>query len=263
MYLYETHLHTAQGSLCGVSEGREYPALYKALGYSGIFITDHFFQGNCAVDRSLPWEEKIRLYMLGYLDAKAEGDCIGFDVFFGIEQNYGCDEYLLYGIDREFLLAHPDMESWPRSRLIDEVHAIGGCVIQAHPFRERAYIKTVRLSPYTVDGVEGVNMGNRPSEDLAAIHYAQKLNLTMTCGSDIHSAQKVNPQCAGGTLVSERLTCPKDYARAVLGGRIKGMKFPPERFLDAECGYPSLPVEVFGKDDSVTGDSADIWLPKR
>jgi len=261
MHLYETHLHTSQGSKCGSSEGREYPALYKAMGYSGIFVTDHFFQGNCAVDRSLPWEEKVRRYMLGYLDAKAEGDRIGFDVFFGIEQNFFHDEYLIYGVDRDFLLAHPDMEAWTRCRLIDEVHLYGGCVIQAHPFRERAYISKVRLSPYTVDGIEAVNIGNKPSEDLAAIHYAQKLGLLMTCGSDIHSAQNASLDKVGGTYVTEKLTCEGDYARAVMNGGVKGISFPKDRFIDAECGHPSLPVEVFGKDDAIIGNSADIWLP--
>lgn len=42
MFRYETHLHTYEGSLCGVTPGSLYPQYYKDLGYDGIFITDHF-----------------------------------------------------------------------------------------------------------------------------------------------------------------------------------------------------------------------------
>ena len=54
-YTYETHLHTCRASLCGKSEGSEHVRYYKELGYTGIFVTDHFFGGNTAVPRDLPW----------------------------------------------------------------------------------------------------------------------------------------------------------------------------------------------------------------
>ena len=82
MFLYETHLHTSQISLCGRSKGAEYISYYKQHGYSGIIVTDHFFNGNCAVPPALPWEEKIELFCKGYEDAKAEGDRQNFQVMF-------------------------------------------------------------------------------------------------------------------------------------------------------------------------------------
>jgi histidinol phosphatase-like PHP family hydrolase len=53
-YLYEPHLHTALSNACANSNGSEYIRLYKDLGYSGIIVTDHFYNGNTAVSRSLP-----------------------------------------------------------------------------------------------------------------------------------------------------------------------------------------------------------------
>ena len=44
-YIYETHLHTSEGSACGVTTGAEAVRAYKKIGYSGIFVTDHFFNG--------------------------------------------------------------------------------------------------------------------------------------------------------------------------------------------------------------------------
>lgn len=41
-YIYETHLHTSEGSACGRSRAIDIVDAYKAAGYTGIIITDHF-----------------------------------------------------------------------------------------------------------------------------------------------------------------------------------------------------------------------------
>ena len=48
-YLYETHLHTTAASACAKSTGSEYISFYKELGFDGIIVTDHFFNGTSAV----------------------------------------------------------------------------------------------------------------------------------------------------------------------------------------------------------------------
>ena len=58
-YIYETHLHTRGVSACGSTEPEDYIAVYKKAGYAGIFVTDHFFNGNSGIDRTLPWEEMV------------------------------------------------------------------------------------------------------------------------------------------------------------------------------------------------------------
>ena len=55
LYKYETHLHTSQGSLCSPCSGAQQVDCLKACGYDGCFVTDHFFGGNTAIDRRLPW----------------------------------------------------------------------------------------------------------------------------------------------------------------------------------------------------------------
>ena len=49
MFKYETHLHTVCGSACASISGRGQAIEYHKAGYSGIFITDHFFRGNTCV----------------------------------------------------------------------------------------------------------------------------------------------------------------------------------------------------------------------
>ena len=136
-FLYDTHIHTSQASKCGGSTGAEHARAYKELGFQGIIITDHFFGGNTAVPRDLPWKERVDIFCSGYEDALIEGQKIGLDVFFGWEQNFMHDEYLIYGLDKRWLLDHPEMEHWTRAQQLSEVHKYGGCVVQAHPFRDR------------------------------------------------------------------------------------------------------------------------------
>ena len=215
-YRYETHLHTAQASACGRSTGAEQVRLYKDLGYAGVFFTDHFFGGNTCVPFDLPWKQRIEQFVSGYEDALIEGQKLGISVFFAWEQNYEGDEYLIYGPDPAFLLAHPDIEHWTRQEQYDQVHAAGGAVIQAHPFRARGYIRYVLLGLRYCDGIEVANTGNEPAWDAYALRYARSLGLFTTAGSDNHCAPKADPAALMGIETDEPITSPLDYARRIL-----------------------------------------------
>ena len=231
-YLYETHMHTCQASKCGRSTGREHVRKYRDLGFAGIIITDHFFGGNCAVDRSLPWEEKIKQFCSGYEDALNEGLKIGFPVFFGWEQGYGDDEYLVYGLDREWLLGHPEIEHCSRRRQLELAHEGGGCVIQAHPFRARAYIQHIRLGLRFADGAEVANAGNLPVSDVCAYRYAQAYGLMMTAGSDNHDSSRiVRAEQLYGVSLEKPLQSIGDYVRLILGRGKIGLHVAPDRFV--------------------------------
>ena len=84
-YRYETHMHTCEGSACASASGAEMARAHRENGYTGIFVTDHFFNGNTAVPRELPWRERVERFCLGYEHARKEGERIGLDVFFGFE----------------------------------------------------------------------------------------------------------------------------------------------------------------------------------
>lgn len=220
IYKYETHLHTRQGSACAVSTGKEMARAHKEKGYTGVFITDHFFNGNSAVDRSLPWKEKIELFCRGYEEAKAEGEKIGLDVFFGLEYGVRAAEFLMYNIDKQFLLDNEDFDKWHPKKAFDAVHAAGGIVIHAHPFRERDYIDHIKLYPRHVDGVEAVNgahFDHTEFNDRARL-YAQMYGLPVTAGSDTHS---VDCMYGSGVETEERIAKPIDYLRQLQQGRLR------------------------------------------
>jgi len=222
-YKYETHLHTSEGSACGTSQGAEYIKAYKEAGYSGIFVTDHFFGGNCAVDRALSWEEKIQAYCKGYENAKAEAEKLygkDFSVFFGLEQTFDGDDYLVYGLDKEWLLAHPEVETMRHMDLFAAVNSVGGLMIQAHPFRFRQYMRAMHQHPLEVHGVEIYNGGNKPIENQMAELYAQAFNFPVTSGSDIHNVKTLTDAPGthlpvGGMAFETPVTDVFDYAKKI------------------------------------------------
>lgn len=222
-YLYETHLHTSESSACGRSTGAQMARACKEYGYTGIFVTDHNWGGNTAADRGLPWDEWVDAFALGYEHARAEGDHIGLDVFFGYEAGYRGTEFLIYGIDTTWMKDHPQLARATVEEQYRLVHEAGGLVIHAHPYREEFYIPKIRLYPEWVDGVEGVNAThshpastahNDPAYDERAIKYARDNNLPMSAGSDIHGTHLFG----GGVAFRRKLSSGADYVRAILEG---------------------------------------------
>ena len=228
MYRYETHLHTCQGSACGVSTGAEHARFYKERGYQGIFVTDHFFGGNTAVPRFLSWEERIEQFCSGYEDALEEGKRIGLDVFFGWEQTFDGDDYLVYGLDKQFMLAHPEMENWSRKEQYEAVHAAGGCVIQAHPFRMRGYIWAIHVADRFADGIEVANAGNSPAQDVYALRYARQKGLYTIAGSDNHKSGAHS--VLYGVGMSRPLCSVGDWVRHILARQPHTLLCPADRW---------------------------------
>ena len=194
-YLYETHLHTRQGSACGVSDGAEMARGLYAHGYSGAVVTDHFFNGNCRVDRSLPWEERVRQFALGWEDCRREGERLGLSIWFGFEWNWRAAEFLVHGLTPAWLYAHPDCDLLDPGAFSALVHADGGFIVRAHPFREAPYIPRGYLFPTCVDAVEVLNGNPRhfehPEYDRKALDYARQFGLPVTAGTDVHAADGI------------------------------------------------------------------------
>ena len=260
MYRYETHLHTAEGSACASTSGRDYPAAFKERGYDGIIITDHFYHGNTAPDTDLPWADYVNQYARGYEEAKKAGDEIGFKVFFGVEENFEGDEYLIYGIDKYFLIDHPEIPEWKREEMLKLVHEAGGVVMQAHPFRDRDYIPEIRLLLEGVDGIEGINTGNYANDNLAALCYARRYGLRMTAGSDTHSLSNVN-DTNGGIITERPIETPEDIVRIIKDGEPIRIFYPEEMFEDIDGVRIRLPAEIFrgGAWEKFTQEELDEW----
>lgn len=255
-YWYETHLHTEESSLCGSSPGRDYIRSYREIGFSGIFVTDHFFGGNTCIPKDLPWRKWVDRFRRGYDNARAEGDKWGLDVFFGWEETFEGDDYLIYGLEPEWLYDHPEMRTWSRGEQFATVSEAGGCVVQAHPFRQRRYIQTIHLSAGCVHAVEVANAGNERDFDALAYRYAGRLGVPMTAGSDIHMSE-FEREDIYGVAFDKKLTSTRDYAERILRGDPMRLRYPTGRVEWTGGERIGTPVDIRDADDQSTG--GDIW----
>ncbi len=244
-YLYETHLHTSQASDCGRSRGADYISYYKEKGYTGIIVTDHFFNGNTCIPSHLAWEERVNLFCKGYEDAKAEGDRQGLQVFFAWECRFGPDEFLVYGLDKEWLLAHPEILSWDHITHYEKVKEYGGLVVQAHPFRERDYLDRIDLHPFQCDAWEVANACNPAYQDRLSYRYAKTHNMLMTAGSDVHLVGFTASGHTYGVAFDEPLTSIQDYVRRIKSGTGYHLQVPEDLLILTPDKANELPAYLF------------------
>ena len=192
MYRYETHLHTFPVSACAKRTVRENLEFYRSIGYDGVFITNHFLDGNFVArnNTEMSYEEKIQLYCSDYEEGVHIGKELGIRVFFGVELSYKGTDFLVYGLEKEWFLKHPEIMEMKKSEELPFMMSEGALVIHAHPFREKAYIDHIRLFPRCVHGVEVINSSQTGLVNEMAKIYAEKYGLCQTAGSDTHSGAK-------------------------------------------------------------------------
>ena len=142
------------------------------------------------------------------------------------ESGYHGTEFLIYGLNKEWLFEHPEIKDADVKEQYELVHAGGGIVSHAHPFREEDYIPEIRLFPDCVDAVEGINATHESPASMShknilynekAIAYAKEHGLPITAGSDQHTTRMIG----GGMLFDRKLSDEKDFCRAVLAGEAK------------------------------------------
>ena len=215
MYRYETHLHTFPVSRCARASVEEVLEFYHGLGYDGVFITNHFLDGNINIPKDTPYEEKIAFYFSDYEKALEIGKTLGIKVFCGVELSCGGTDFLIYGLDKAWYLAHPEIMDMNKSRELAFMMEQGALVIQAHPFREAHYIDHIRLFPRQIHGVEIVNASRTAEENNMAASFAGHYGLLPFAGSDYHGEQKF----LAGICCSEPVKDEKDFVEKVKAQR--------------------------------------------
>lgn len=197
LYRYETHCHCNAASRCAHSSPAELVRAHHAAGYAGLVLTDHFIHGNTAVPADLPWEERMRRYYDAYLEAKRAAEGLDFDVIFGIEHAYsGGLEVLCYGIDLDFLIQNPDITQLDLREFAARIHACGGILIHAHPYRWAG--PELQLPMDILDGIEVYNAGNPGDKNVLALRNLG--GLIPFSGGDIHKADEARVGTSGIAL---------------------------------------------------------------
>lgn len=190
MYMYETHLHTSPVSRCARASVEESLKFYKALGYDGVFVTNHFLDGNLNYDQTRPYDEQIEFYFSDYEKAVTVGKELGIKVFCGVELSLLGTDFLIYGLNKQWYLEHPEIMDMKKSDELKLMMESGALIIQAHPFRDNIHMDHIRLFPKSIHGVEIVNASRKDAENDMAKLFANHYGLLEFAGSDNHKAEK-------------------------------------------------------------------------
>ena len=206
MYKIELHLHTKYSSGCGQMSAEELISGYKAAGYAGIVVTDHYNRDTYAMKNIDPAADCDRLtpFLEGYYKMKEEGEKQGIRIYRGAELRFdgSFNDYLLYNYP-DSMLSDPEklftmgLEAFYESHL-----GTGSLLIQAHPTRTWCG----PADPKFLDGVEVFNMHpfhNNQNELTVAMAEANP-HLIRTGGSDCHATDHIGR----GGILSE--TLPKN-----------------------------------------------------
>ena len=219
MYRYETHMHTLPVSRCARYSVRENLEFYKSLGYDGIFITNHFLDGNINIDKTLPYEKKVEFYFSDYYKALELGKEIGIKIFLGVEISYRGTDFLIFGLDKEWFLAHPEIMDMKKSEELPFLASHGALVIQAHPYRQDKHIDHIRLFPHCIEGVETINACRTELENRMADIFADAYGFVKTAGTDNHICSRITH--LAGMESETPLVDEADFIRRVRNSEMK------------------------------------------
>lgn len=219
-YLYETHFHTSEVSNCANVAAADAAEMYKAVGYSGVLVTDHF-STDCLTNsyQGKNWKEKIDYFLKGYHEAKKH-ETENFSVMLGMEIRFdeSDNDYLVFGADEDFLYKNEWMTKLSLKQFRKLALENNLSIVQAHPFR----INMTTTNPRYLDGIEVFN-GNRrhDSANEIAEMWAERSLLLKTSGSDFHELEDL---ARGGVYSDIKIGTSKEFRSALLAGRLEPKK---------------------------------------
>lgn len=219
MFKTETHLHTAPVSSCSQIGPREMVRRYKEAGYDTVFISDHFAPYHFdKLGKDLSWEQKVSLFFKAYDEAKAAGDKYDINVLLSAELTLGNNHYLLYGINKDMMIASSNIFDFTVEMLAAFAKRHHVTIVQAHPLRDGKCTP----QPEYVDGLEAINANLRHENfDERVFEIAKKFHLPVSAGSDAHRGEDI----AGAAMLSEcEIKTVEDYVELLKSGSAKLMR---------------------------------------
>ena len=182
--LIDMHAHSSGISRCCRTDARTVMETAKANVIDGLILTNHYQEAYLTDEGSRVFAEK---YINEYFFAEKHAKELDFKLFFGAEitaKRYDNAHILLYGLTPEMLLAHPDIFDYTLEDMSRIMHAAGGLIVQAHPFRNGGVMLDTRL-------LDGVEINCHPLYDDThsdrLLKIAADNHIFVTCGGDYHA----------------------------------------------------------------------------
>ena len=228
IYKTETHLHTAETSHCGKIPAKDLIAAYAEKGYSTVFVSDHledYIFSNKLCSGPNDYIVGATRHLRGYYKAKEAGEKYGVTVLMSSELFIEGNDYLLYGIDEDFLCMHPAITDLNIAEIYERANDYGAIIVAAHPFRtNRRHIMEF------VHGVEVVNAADKYyhiNQNHLALQLAESMpHLLRTSGSDCHKPADIG---RGGIITDHKINSAEDYINALKTGNYELIDISPEK----------------------------------
>lgn len=221
-YRTELHAHSTPGSSCSNIPPEELVRVYSELGYDSVVLTNHFYPGMRFYGEK---EKAVYTYLLDYKTACEYGKKYGINVILGCEIRFSdnCNDYLIFGIDEDFLYVAYDYLAGDIERFSEWFRSEGHLLLQAHPFRKGM----TKVDPKLLDGVETFNM--HPGQNSAvgfACKYAKENDFIVSAGTDYHHvgheglAGILTKKIIKNSFELEKVLRSRDYLLEVYGNII-------------------------------------------
>lgn len=181
-YKTELHAHTKPASKCSEIAPEEVIKTYASLGYNSVVITNHLSPNTPMIEDK---QQCLAHYLKDYDLAAQTGKEYGINVILGCEIRFteNANDYLLFGIDKDFFSFGYDSLDMGIAKFSKEFRNNEHLLIQAHPYRDNMR----EVSPEYLDGFEVFNMHPGHNSRIAfAAKYAKENDFIVTCGTDYH-----------------------------------------------------------------------------
>lgn len=212
----EMHVHTKEGSSCAQADAETIVKTYSDLQYDAIVITNHF-DNDILKEFGASDHLRIERYLLGYKKALKAGAHCGLKVFLGIEIRLepGPEDFLIYGMNEDFLFRHPDLCFMNQKELYTLCHQFDALLYQAHPFRAPCI-------PQNPDYLDGVELNQRPDSgnhnEKLRLWLQKHPHLKLISGSDCHATDQAG---FGGILLNHNVPNEKSLAECLRMDQVK------------------------------------------
>jgi len=222
----ETHIHTGEVSRCAECDAAAMVARCIRLGYDGMVVTDHFAADTIPKrlqKGKITWRKRVEFFLSGYNAARVAAP-MGFTVILGMELRFShenSNDYLVYGIDEEFLYKHENIDQLGIKAFGEFARAHDLLVVHAHPFR---FGMTVTRPQY-LDAIEVHNgHANHASHDDIAEAWCNMHGKIALSGSDFHGGDTGDGKNPGGIILPKPVKDSKGLVRAIRAGEYTLLK---------------------------------------
>ncbi len=207
----EMHHHTSEVSVCAHVKAADGIQMAADCGYDAVVITDHYTPETFSELAHLSWPQQVDQYLSGYYAALAAAKSLKLTVLPGMEIRFyeNWNDYLVYGVNRSFLLEFPHLYKLTIERFSQLCRKQGLLLFQAHPFRNKMTV----VDPALLDGIEGLNANPRQDSrnDIAQV-WARRHGLATIAGSDFHQS---GDQGSSGLLLQQPVRTNQDLVSAL------------------------------------------------